>query len=399
MNVPVSRRQYNSNIRAVSCALCTRVGATGDAIAPPAEVFVRRPLTLVAVGDLQLGDSPTTVGYGFFSRYRGTALDALFDEIRPALAGADILFGNLETTLVPPPSGESRRDVLQLRGEVEFAAALRRVGFTVLNVANNHAVQHGDDTFHATVDSVRAAGIACCGVRGTGPWTTEPAILEVNGATVGVLGYSLRPRQYGPATPPYAEGDRESICRDVARLRASGAIVVVSLHWGEEFVPVPSHDEIELGHAIIDAGAACLLGHHPHVTRPVERYAKGLIAYSLGNLMGDMIWHAPFRRGMVLRCALDGDEAVAASTVDTHLGDDYRPVRMPGADDAPVPAGAVRGLSAVDYAREVDRTVHRQRLDSYRSAILNLPRTPLRILTQLVADTVRNKCNDLISRD
>ena len=79
-------------------------------------------LRVVAVGDLQLGDSPTTVGYGFYSRYARRPLDPLFDATRAALAGADIVFGNLETMLEPPAAGESRRSELQLRGARSFAA-------------------------------------------------------------------------------------------------------------------------------------------------------------------------------------------------------------------------------------------------------------------------------------
>lgn len=357
-----------------------------------------RPLTLVAVGDLQLGDSPTTVGYGFYSRYRGTSLEPLFADTRSSLSGADILFGNLETTLIPPPPGDNSRGGLQLRGEPGFAAALAKVGFSVLNVANNHAVQHGVETFNATVSAVRSAGIACCGVRGTGPWASEPALLSVNDTTVGVLGYCLRPRQYGPAVPPYAEGDLTSICADIARLRAQGAVVIVSMHWGEEFVPRPSTEEIAMGHAIIDAGAAAILGHHPHVTRPVELYKNTLIAHSLGNFMGDMVWHAPFRRGMVLRFTLDDRGVRDASTLDTYMSDDYTPTPAPGVVPAPVPAGPITGLEQADYDRAVVDTIRRGRIASYRSAILNLPRTPIRILTQLVTQTIRNKLAALLSR-
>src|SRR3954469_7791337 len=71
-------------------------------------VPMRDPLTLVAVGDLQLGDSPTSVGYGFYSRYAGASLESLLGGVRPALSNADVVFGNLETTLVPPTRGERR---------------------------------------------------------------------------------------------------------------------------------------------------------------------------------------------------------------------------------------------------------------------------------------------------
>lgn len=349
---------------------------------------MRSPLTLVAVGDLQLGDSPTTVGYGFYSRYLGKPLDGLFDDVRPALADADIVFGNLETTLVPPAPREARRSALQLRGEPQFAAALRRVGFTVLNVANNHAVQHGDDTFHATVAAVRSAGIACCGVRGEAPWTSAPVMLA--DGRVGMLGYSLRPRQYGDAEPPYAEGSVEGICTDVERLKQITATVVVSLHWGEEFVPVPSRDEMAVGHAIIDAGAALVLGHHPHVTRPVEQYRSGIIAYSLGNFLGDMTWYAPFRRGLVLRWTQTEDGTASASGMPTYLADDFHPVLAPPAE-SPVASERIPAMDAAAYARAVAATVNRQRAASYRAALRNLPRTPPRVAAQLVTETIRNK--------
>ncbi len=349
----------------------------------------RQPLTLAAVGDLQLGDSPTTVGYGFYSRYAGTSLEPLFADVKDRLSGADLVFGNLETTLVPPPAGSSGRSALQLRGEPAFAEDLRRVGFTVVNVANNHAVQHGDDTFHATVAAVRAAGVECCGIRGQGPWASEPVRLSAGGWNVGILGYCQRPRQYGSAVPPYAEGTLDEIRADVARLESEGRVVVVSLHWGEEFVPHPSHDEVVMGRAIIDAGASLILGHHPHVTRPVETYKSGLIAYSLGNFMGDMVWYSPFRRGTLLRCSLSGD-GVMGEVFSTRLGDDYRPSMVEGKSE-PLPQGQLRGLAADSYARAIHDTMRQQRFASYRFALVNIPKTPLRTLVQLAADTLRNK--------
>lgn len=346
-------------------------------------------LTVVAVGDLQLGDSPTTVGYGFYSQYHGTDIEPLFADVQAALRPADILFANLETTLMAPSAAESGRGALQLRGEPAFAAALRRVGFNVLNVANNHANQHGDESFHATVAALRSAGIACCGVRGTGEWASEPARL-LNGRA-GLLGYCLRPRQYASITPPYAEGTREQICADVRRLRATGAIVIVSLHWGEEFVTEPSHDEVALGHAVIDAGATLILGHHPHVVRHAERYAHGVIAHSLGNFMGDMTWYAPFRRGAILSCRVRPNGTESAVVTATRLRDDYRPELTGAAPVDPVSSGQLAGLDDAEYARAIAQSWRAQRLAAYRAAIANLRRTPFRIAAQMFAETVRNK--------
>jgi poly-gamma-glutamate synthesis protein (capsule biosynthesis protein) len=355
------------------------------------------PCTILAVGDLQLGDSPTTVGFGFHSRYAGRPLAPLFASIRPRIAAADVVFGNMECTLsrtgLVPDSWAS----VHLRGEPAFAQELGQAGFTVLNVANNHASQHGDETFRDTVRLLRDAGIAVCGVRGTGEWTSEPALLTTRtGARVGVLGYCQRPRQYADVEPPYAEGTLEGIRADVARLAPTVDYVLVSMHWGEEFVNRPSRDEVAMAHAIIDAGARVLLGHHPHVVRPVERYGNAIIAYSMGNFAADMLWQEGFRKGAVVECRLDGATPAQAEAFATWIDDEYRP-----AITGPLPVVAPEanpGMAGDDYAREIDRTVGAQRIAGYGYALKHIHRFPPKIIAHLLVRTARNRVSRLYHR-
>lgn len=347
-------------------------------------------VTIFAVGDLQLGDSPTAVGFGFYSRYASRPIGPLFDAVQAQLAEADLAFGNLECTLSRAGVVVNSWKSVHLRGEPAFLPQLRRAGFTILNVANNHAVQHGDATFHETVAMLREAGIAACGIKGTDGWAAQPTLVVTrHGAHLGILGYCLRPRQYGAADPPYAEGDETAICADVRRLRPTVDRVVVSLHWGEEFVDEPSRDEITMARAIIDAGASVILGHHPHVVRPVEQYAGGVIAYSLGNFVADMVWQDRLRRGAVLRCTLPAGGEARAEVWSTFIGADYRP-QLEG--PLPVtPAASLPGLPSDAYAREVDRTVRAQQWAGYRHALRNLWKFPPAIVGQLLVRTARNK--------
>ena len=69
-------------------------------------------------------------------------------------------------------------------------------------------------------------------------------------------------------------------------------VVVVSMHWGEEYQPEPDLLTVELAREMIDAGADIIFGHHPHVLQPVERYKDGLIFYSLGNFIFDQFGEA-----------------------------------------------------------------------------------------------------------
>lgn len=352
-------------------------------------------ISVAAVGDLMLGDSPICVGFGFHSRYTDDqSVDAVFQDVRPLLADTDLAFGNLETVLSLHGCIPDDWHSTQLRGHPSYARALRRAGFSVVSVANNHAVQHGHQAFYETLDVLRSANILFCGLRGSAPWASHPLIIEGN-ERVGVLGYSLRPRQYRFDTPPYAEGTANDIIADVARLSAHVDHVLVSLHWGEEFVKSPSDQEVLLGRAVVDAGASLVLGHHPHVVRPVERYKSGLIAYSLGNFVSDMLWQPQLCEGLLLRCHLSGRGVENTRCVSTVMSEDLRIEVVSIEGRGEVPRTGIRGLTESAYRDMSRRALNVQRLAAYRYALVNIRRYPPPMLQQLVATTIKNKTESL----
>lgn len=363
-----------------------RVSASSSASVPAA--------TLVAVGDLMLGDSSICVGFGVHSRRPGERVAELLDALRPRLV-ADVVFGNLECLLTEHGAGATRWKRDQMRADPSCARALREAGFTVLSVANNHATQHGAAAFDETVAHLRAAGVAVAGLRGDGAWCATPVVVPTSGGRrVGLLGYCWRPRQYGRATPPFAEGTPDEVARDVERLRAEVDEVVVSLHWGEEFVSLPSRDEVAQADRLVEAGAALVLGHHPHVARPVVRRARAAVAYSLGNCVTDMIWHDPLRHGLLLEATLEGGvRDVRAWPL--HVEADFAP--RVGAEPTPVSEG-VSPLGGDAYGRAVHVTVGAQRLAAYRYALANAWRFPPAVLAELVTTTLRNKLQALRPR-
>ncbi len=355
-----------------------------------------RPVRLAAVGDLMLGDSSICTGYGFGSRYTEADFAAAMAGVRTLFGSADIVFGNLECCLSQHGHDPLQRSSTHLRGRPGYATSLRGAGFDIVSVANNHSFQHGLRVFDETVALLREAGVACCGIRSTDPWCSDPVFIEAGDRRLGFLGYCLRPRQYSPETPPYAEGDEASISADIRRLKFDVDHVIVSLHWGEEYVSESSEEEVEFGHALIDAGASLILGHHPHVPRPVERYREGVIAYSLGNFMSDMIWYEPLRNTVVLDVALN-DVASDVRVRRLRIGDDL----LPAAPSPPVVEGAVREVTRLGeshYRREVARTVREARWAGYRYAVANARRFRSPTLRQLIVTTARNKLKALLRR-
>jgi poly-gamma-glutamate synthesis protein (capsule biosynthesis protein) len=103
--------------------------------------------------------------------------------------------------------------------------------------------------------------------------------------------------------------------------------VIVSLHWGEERLLIPSPAQVEQAHALVEAGASLILGHHSHVIQGLEVCRGAPIIYSLGNFVvfevpytdGDRLtWNRAERTGCILRCDLAANEARNISQVPTY---------------------------------------------------------------------------------
>ena len=77
--------------------------------------------------------------------------------------------------------------------------------------------------------------------------------------------------------------DTQVITEAIRTLKEQADIVVFVPHWGYETNPKQNKEQVELAHAVIDAGADFVWGSHPHVLQEMEVYNGGVICYSLGN--------------------------------------------------------------------------------------------------------------------
>ena len=148
--------------------------------------------------------------------------------------------------------------------------ALTANGVEAVALENNHVMDHGEQGYADTCQTLSDAGILYSGHLGSSVFTTD------TGVKIGMLAYQTFNGNY-PKIYAALEGD-------IAALRAQGCqIVVVSYHWGEEKDYVPNERQVPLGRATIDAGADLVLGHHSHRMNPIELYKGKYICYSLGN--------------------------------------------------------------------------------------------------------------------
>lgn len=357
-------------------------------------------MRLTFVGDLALGDHPKAVGFGFRSRYANGIPARYASRLLPPNTTTDFFFGNLEFPLGLEQVEARDLARLQCRGPSEYASFLAAAGISALNVANNHSTQAGERSFQHTADLLRRCGIH---VVGTPTDFADEGTITVCGNRIALLGWSDRPRQYAPETPAYNEFS-ELAYEQIAAARRRAEIVIASIHWGDEFILVPSDRERHIARAMVDAGATLVIGHHPHVVREVEQYRNAVIAYSLGNFVCDMTWNDRTRFTAWLQVDIENGRIRDWSLVPSIIDDDYFPA------PPPLDEGQRERLRVVATAR--DDEAARVLRDGYEAAaaragrrhagrtgvmmLRNLPRYDRRIALEMFGGALSHRIRRLM---
>jgi poly-gamma-glutamate capsule biosynthesis protein CapA/YwtB (metallophosphatase superfamily) len=314
--------------------------------APAPPVPDAEPVRVTAVGDTVMGSLP----YGLPPD--GGA--SFFDEVDDLLVG-DVVLGNLEGTLATggvSKCGSGSPNCFAFRTPPSYARHIKDAGFTVMNLANNHANDFGPSALRETVAALSRVGLRSTGRPGT------VAVQKVDGQRVAILGFA----SYDWANPLLDIPRARRLVQEAAR---KAEIVVVTFHGGAEGsdkTHVPQGSEYFLGEnrgdlrrfskAVIDAGADLVIGHGPHVLRGMEVYKGRLIAYSLGNFGGYEVFglNATTATSMVLQVTLQPDGRLQRARI--------RPTQLVG-NGTPAPGGTaismVRELSQDDFGSRAPR--------------------------------------------
>jgi len=286
----------------------------------PVAKSVSTTTTLAFVGDIMLDRGVKQVvlkkGAGNYS--------SVFTDLNK-LKDVDILVGNLEGPV--SDRGHDLGNSYSFRMSPAVVPVLVSQGFDILTVANNHAGDWSSVAFADTLVKFKNSGIALSGGGNSLAEAEQVKIIEKNGVRFGFLSFSdVGPNwlRAGTTTPGILiAGDQGTpgIIRHAAEVCD---VLSVSFHFGNEYETTSSWRQKELAQMAIDSGAKIVVGTHPHVPQPVERYKGGVIMYSLGNFVFDQYFSTSTMNGLAVKVQMKGKEIDSVEKMNAKIDWNFR---------------------------------------------------------------------------
>jgi len=248
------------------------------------------PATLLAVGDIMLGRNVERLT-------NENGRDYAFENITSFFQTFNLVFANLEgpipTLHRPTPSGSTTFSFVSTTPTL-----LKRHNIGIVSLANNHLYDQGASNATRTREKLQAEGILTVGDQKV---VNESLITTstINGKNIVFVAlYDV----FGALD----EVKAQSLVKKTAD--TTDAFVFLSIHWGDEYKLTHNARQERIAHALIDAGADVIVGHHPHVVQDIEMYQNKPIFYSLGNFIFDQYFSTDTQEGLAVGITLTDDQ-------------------------------------------------------------------------------------------
>lgn len=298
-----------------------------------------RTFTLVASGDVLLHTAlweQASADAAAEGNPGGHDFGPMLAGIRPVVSDADVAICHMETPVAPPGGPFSSYPSFSVPPEI--APALAATGYDACTTASNHTYDRGAEGIERTLNALDAAGILHAGSARTPAEAGTTMLLDVKGVTVALLSYTFG---FNGIPAPGGETWRSNpidergilAAAHVARQRGAD-VVVVALHWGDEYNHEPNGQQQSLAPGLIRSpDIDLLLGHHAHVVQPIEAIGDEWVVYGMGNLVSNQGSQGPDKlEGLLVRFTFterpDGRWRVTRAEFSAVLTDDRGPIRV-----------------------------------------------------------------------
>jgi len=235
-------------------------------------------ITVTCTGDLTIGGdnyhrkdifTPELKKHDYDVNFTMANVRDIFEQDDMTLVNFEGTF--TETKYVP----DSKRDNQFLFNiSPTYVNVLTDNSIEAVSLENNHVMDHGEEGYEETKETLRNAGVVYSN-------SEEIGIYDAKGIQIAMLSYNCLDR-YDKPVGSYANL-YDKVAADIQETKKVYPIVIVSFHWGKEKYYYPTENQIRMGRLAVDSGADLVVGHHSHRRNAIEQYNGVYICYSLGN--------------------------------------------------------------------------------------------------------------------
>lgn len=240
------------------------------------------------------------VGDCMFDRYVQKNIDREgtgypFANVQDVFQKDDITFINLETSLTNIPKPANPKKEYNFSSYPSMAKAMKDSSIEIVNLANNHSLDYGQQGFIDTMNSLDDAKVLYVGGGRNYSEALQYKMIETKGKKIGFLGYNrVIPAANWRATKDRAghvglyDFELDAMLPYIKEVKSKVDYLLLAIHWqGMPTEKIPANFT-KAGHKLIDAGVDVVVGTHPHVMQATEFHKNGVIFYSLGNFVFDI---------------------------------------------------------------------------------------------------------------
>lgn len=309
-----------------------------------------------------------------------------FIDIEPYITASDYAVVNLETPVgVRPYTGYPCFSAPE-----SYVDALAFAGFDMMLTANNHTLDKRDRGLLKTLDILDARRLDHLGTYRNKEEhdSLSPMIVPIKGFKVAFLNYTYGTNGIEIQGKPIVNYiDREKIRKEINTAREKGAeIVIVCLHWGNEYELLPTKSQVSLAEFLSEQGVDAVIGSHPHVIQPMEMRTNAngrqmLLVYSLGNFISNMKTRDT-RGGAMVKMTLSRD-SIGKAQVESAS---YRLVfTLPGNSKTNYKVVPVEHMNHPDWKGHT-KAFERSAENIFRKHNIDVPRDTLPLVNKKITD-------------
>ncbi|MCH8551564.1 MAG: CapA family protein [Natronospirillum sp.] len=277
------------------------------------------------VGDISLGEYYLTFGHGVKTVCKNVDPFELCEQI---FSKSDAVIGNLEGPASNVGNNPSEPESVVLRADPNSIRYLSKSNFKIVQVANNHSIQHGIECFNDSNQKLLKYNILPVGLI-----NQRITKIIIHGESIGFLAASDVTDNTEPSQDIYQYLNHEFIDRIKNSVSEVDHLFVL-LHWGLESSTKPLRYQDELAMELKELGVRGVIGSHPHLFYPITSYDNFVYAPSLGNFIFDDGWDSRKLKTGILELDLKKN-FMAVKVIPIHIRkSDFRP--KPFGDKIPI---------------------------------------------------------------